>query len=782
MNYGHFDDAAREYVITDPRTPVKWVNYLGTLAFGGLIDQTGGMLICKQDPGLNRITKYIPQMPDADFKGSTLYLRLNNATVITPFYVPMLTEYERYACHVGMGYTRIVSLMHGIETDATFFVPIDGECVLWDLKFTNHSKAAITLDAVPVVEYSHFDALKQFTNADWVPQTMQSHAIKDGDYTVMVQAAFMNRRRYSNYLTSNHAVASYESDRARFLGRYGTWAHPAAMQRAEFSNGEALRGDNIGALLHHLGELQPGHTIRLIVQLGQSNEPMMENTTFYRDTKQVDAAFKELITYWENYLGTIQVETPDAAMNSLLNIHHPRQCHTTKNWSRYLSLYQLGLGSRGIGFRDSSQDVLGVMSHMPEEARELIEKLLRVQKQDGSSMHQFYPLSMQGDIGDAAEGENGVQFYSDDHLWVILAVCSYVKETGNLDFLKCIIPYYDQGEASVLEHLQAGLRFTQGHVGANGLPLLGFADWNDTVNLGPGAESVFTAHLYGKALQEIMELYAYLGKSTAEYEADYATMKAIINDVVWDGEWYKRYFDAAGVPIGSHINETGKIYTNAQSWAVMSGFATPERAEIALNSVNHHLNTTRGIKLSTPGYTDFDPHVGGVSTYPPGAKENGGIFLHANPWVMIAETMLGHGARAYEYYSQISPAIRDSDEFECEPYVYPQNILGDEHPQFGLARNSWLSGTASWMYQAAVGYILGVRASYNGLLIDPCIPPEWDGFRMTRTYRGVTYHITVSNPQHISKGVASMQVDGQPVQTIPIIEGKQSVTVDVVMG
>ena len=650
-----------------------------------------------------------------------------------------------------------------------------------------------------MVEYTHFNALMQFTNADWVPQTMQSWRVADGDQTFLAQCAFMQRGRQENYFTANRPVSSFESDRKVFLGdnEYGSWANPLSLQRAELSNTEALRGDNIGALLIHLGHLKPEATTRVITQLGQapSVTDALPAIHAYRDEEAVDAAFVALLRFWGDYLATIQVETPDASLNSMLNVHNPRQCHTTKHWSRYLSLYQLGLGSRGIGFRDSAQDVLGVLAHMPQEARDLITLLLHIQKRDGSALHQLNPLTMEGQVGDAHENPERPQYYSDDHLWAVLAVCGYLKETGDFAYLDTIVPYYEKDRdgqpleaGTVLDHLRRGIDFTRGNVGAHGLPLLGYADWNDTINLPAGAESLFTANLYGKALRELIGLSAQLGnvEDAATFRAYYEEMKERVNAEAWDGAWYVRYFDAAGQPLGSQANPTGQIFTNGQSWPVISGFAPEDRARQALDSVHARLDTRHGIKLSTPGFNGFDPAVGGVSTYPPGAKENGGIFLHANPWVIIAETLVGNGERAFAYYDQINPAAKNdtADAYECEPYVYPQNILGDEHPQFGLARNSWLSGTAAWMYQAGTQYLLGVRAEYDGLRVDPCLPPAWDGFRMTRAFRGATYVIDVTNPDHVSQGVRAVTVDGTPIagSLIPAFSDGAHHSVEVVMG
>ncbi len=801
MEYGYFDDSAREYVITNPKTPVKWINYIGTLSFGGFVDHTGGALLCKNDPALNRITKYISQMPAGDFKGTTLYVRVKTPDgyqVFSPFYVPCLVPYQSYECHVGLGYTRIVSRYGAIESDVTIFVPPGASCEVRRIRIKNISDAPVEADIIPVVEYTHFDALKQLTNADWVPQTMQSELVKQSaGKAVLLQYAFMRKQTAVNYFTSNAQVDSFDTDRRAFLGanEYGTWANPLSLQNAHLSNSIATRGDNIAALLHRTGVLQPGETREIITLLGQAAslaeaQPVIDR---YRQPKAVEGALREQATFWDQYLSRQQVKTPDPALNSMLNIHNPHQCYITLNWSRYLSMYQLGYGARGIGCRDSSQDAMGVVTLAPAETLSLIRKLLSIQRRDGSAYHQFNPLSMEASEGDSLEREDRLHYYSDDHLWIVLAVTAYIKETGNLNVLNERIPFYDRDKndipiemASIFEHLCRAVEFTHRDVGSHGLPRLGFADWNDTLNLPTGAESLFSANLYGAALNELAALCDVLNKHDlgSHFRDYYQGMSDRVNRAAWDGEWYLSYFDSNGQPLGSHHNEYTQIYAYGQAWPVMSGFATRERARLALNAVERRLNTRNGIKVSAPGFNGYDPAKGGITTYPPGTKENCGIFLHVNPWVIIAETMIGNGERAYRYYSQINPAKKNehADEFECEPYVYPQNILSDEHPLFGLARNSWLSGTASWMYQAGTRYILGIRADYNGLLVDPCIPAEWDGFEVTRQFRGATYHITVRNPQHVSRGVLQVSVDGQAVSEtlIPVLDGAHEV--EVLMG
>jgi cellobiose phosphorylase len=790
MKYGHFDITKREYVITDPHTPVKWINYIGTRHFGGFVDHTGGALICKDDPTFNRITKYLQQMPSSDFKGETLYLRLHTTDgyrLISPFYVPGLDPLDRYECHVGLGYTRIISEFMGIRTQATIFVPRGADCEVRDIRITNIGNEPFEVDAIPLVEYTHPNALLQFTNADWVPQTMVSRAVKDGKFTILVQYPFKDQDIKVNYLTSNRPASSFETDRKVFLGdnEYGTFRSPLSLVQAELKDSQANRGDNIAALLHPLGSISPGESCQLIVQLGQAHslEDAQPDIEKYRKPSEVQAALDEMSAFWDDYLSTFQVKTPDEDMNAMLNVHNPYQCFVTKTWSRYLSYYQLGLGSRGIGMRDSSQDVMAVLASVPDDAKEMLLTLLSFQRRSGSAMHSFNPLTLEGSIGDSAEMEDRPHYYSDDHLWCILASIAYIKETGDLDFLEQEVPFYEKDKqgnplerGTVMEHLRRGLDFTRRDTGWHGLPLLGFADWNDTVNMPQGAESLFTANLYGKALLEMIALLTFLGdvQEAQHFEEAYQEMKSRFQATAWDGEWFVRYFDAEGNPLGSAGNIYNQISLNAQTWPVISGFAGHERARKALDAVYRRLNTRYGIKLSTPGFNGYDPRYGGVTTYPPGAKENGGIFLHPNPWAMIAEAMMGNVERAYEYYRQINPLGKNDciEIYECEPYVYAQNILGDEHPQFGLGRNSWLSGTASWCYQAATQWILGIRPEFDGLRVDPCIPREWDRFTVKRRFRGALYHIEVQNPEHVNLGTSKVTVDGTPLKSnvVPVYE------------
>ena len=764
MNYGYFDHEKKEYVITNLFTPTKWINYIGTLNFGGFVDHTGGALVCKDDPALNRITKYIPQLPASDFKGEGLYLRFlkdEEYEVFSPFYVPTLKPLDSYECHVGLGYTTISSTYHGIKTEVTIFVPQEKDVEIRIIKVTNTSDKPITIDTIPVLEYTHFDALKQYTNADWVPQTMQSRAVHEkSGHLILTQYAFMRRDTNINYFTANLIPDSFETDRKEFLGlnEYGGWGNPLALQEKSLSNTEANRGDNIAAVVYSLGTLASGESKTLITQLGQTDtlSNAAEQIAHYRNEGNVQAELEKIAAFWEDYLANLQTDTPDPMFNALINVHNARQCYITKNWSRYLSLYQLGLGSRGLGTRDSSQDVLGVMHAIPEEAKELIRKLISIQSVKGYAYHQFFPLTMEASMGDAREMEDRPQYYSDDFLWTIQAIAAYLKETGNFSFLDEVIPFYEKDKqgnpiefANVREHIDRAIQFSSTDLGKHGLCHLGFADWNDTVNLPAGAESAFTTCLLGVALRERIAIAEYEGdiNTVENLTKTYQDLKTNFNQVAWTGEWYLSYFDDQGNPFGSPENEAGQIFSYGQTWPILAGFASEEHAKKALASVNQLLATKHGIKVSSPGFNGYDPNVGGISTYPPGAKENCGIFMHTNPWVIIAEAMVGNSEQAYQYHAQTNPAAKNEiiDIYELEPYVYAQNILSDEHPQFGLARNSWLSGTATWMFVAATQYILGIRPTLTGLSIDPHLPKDWDKVTITRKFREATYNITIHN-------------------------------------
>ncbi len=738
MHYGYFDKDRREYIITNPYTPTPWINYLGGGKYGGIISQTGGGYSFDGDPRHKRVLRYRYNSVPEDQPGRYIYIRDNKQEKYwSATWQPVKGEYEDFVCHHGLGYTKINSAVNKIISNITYFVPGNESLEIWQLKIKNKDKVTRELTLFSYAEFSFFDAVRDQQNVDWCQQIQQGNF----EDNIIFWNAFMNTWDYI-FMTSNLPVTSFETSRENFIGSYRDLSNPTAVEQGYCENYEARRGNGAGVLSHQL-ILEPGEEKEIIYLLGTTpDKERVKDKLVYLNTDRVEEELSNLKSYWDGYLSSCQVNTPDEEMNLMLNTWNPYQCKTTFNWSRFISLYQLGI-NRGMGFRDSAQDVLGVVHTVSDEAKELIIKLLKCQHPEGNAYHLFYPLTGEGTTGEAGEDE-GVDWYSDDHLWIILAVAAYIKEAGDLVFLDKIIPYSNTGgEGTVLEHLCQALEFTENHLGEHGLPLAGFADWNDTINLDRGkgtAESVWTGMLYCYALKEMQGLLEYVRKENLlqRYWNYYQKQKEAINEHAWDGSWFMRAFDDDGKPLGSEECDDGKIFLNPQSWSIMANIADKSSMKKLLENVYQYLNTEYGVVLLYPAYKKYDKTKGGITTYPPGAKENGGIFLHTNPWIMIAETIAGNGERAYQYYRQVLPPTRNevADIYEVEPYVYCQNILGKEHPQFGLGRNSWLTGTAAWMYQASVYYILGIRPDYDGLIIDPVVPKEWESFSVKRKFRG----------------------------------------------
>ena len=783
MRYGYFDRKNREYVITRPDTPTPWINYIGSGAYGGIVSNTGGGYSFHKDPQNRRVTRYRYNNIPMDRPGRYIYIRdKETGEYWNPGYQPVQRKPDSYSCRHGMGYTVLTGEYRGVLGEVTYFVPDNKDFEIWHFKVTNTRAVAQRLQVFAYSEFCFWQAIMDQQNVDWVQQINQGR-FEDGIITY-----------YPHYISDNAAffataekVGSYDTNLEAFIGKYRSESNPLAVEQGGCSNSISYRMNGVGAFCIDV-DLAAGEEKEIVFILGfaEDRKNIKADIKAYLSPENSKAALDRLKAYWKNYTGKLSVETPDEDMNLFVNIWNQYQCKTTFNWSRFVSLYQLGLG-RGMGIRDSAQDTLGVMHAIPGEAKELIIKLLQCQYTDGRAYHLFFPLTGEGGQGDAPV--KLFDWYSDDHLWLILAVNAYVKETGDFGFLNQSVQYNDKTiSATVLEHLDMALNFTHNNRGPNKIALAGRADWNDTLNLDTGkgiAESVFTSMLYCRAAAELIELCGYLERQELceKYQGMFDEMSNDINGSSWDGEWYKRAFDDFGEPIGSRENKFGKIFINSQSWAVLGGVADNEKANKCMESVDRYLNSKFGIVAMYPSYTEYDDTKGGVTTYPPGTKENGGIFLHTNPWVMIAQIMLGHGDKAFEYYSQILPGKRNDDAelYEVEPYVYCQNILGKEHPQFGVGRNSWLSGTAAWNMVASSQYILGIRAGYDRLVVDPCIPAKWQGFRAIRKFRGVIYNIEVQNPNRVSCGVSKIIVDGAEVDKIPVFSAGTAHHVVVVM-
>lgn len=783
MKYGYFDKKNKEYVVTRPDTPTPWINYIGSGTYGGIVSNTGGGYSFHKDPQNRRVTRYRYNSIPMDRPGRYIYIR-NKETgeYWNPGYQPVMKKLDSYCCRHGMGYTVLSGEYQGVIGEVTYFVPDDKDFEIWHVKLTNTRAVPQKLQVFAYSEFCFWQAIMDQQNVDWVQQINQCR-YEDGLITYYPHYISDN----AAYFASSEKVSSYDTNLETFIGNYHSESNPAALEQGACSNSISYRTNGVGAFCID-ADLKEKEVKEMVFILGfaEDRQTIRSDIKDYLSPENAKAALERLNSYWNNYTGKLYAETPDEDMNLFVNVWNQYQCKTTFNWSRFVSLYQLGLG-RGMGIRDSAQDTLGVMHTIPQEAKQLIIKLLQCQYTDGRAYHLFFPLTGEGGVGDAPVKK--FDWYSDDHLWLVLAVNAYVKETGDFEFLSQSVLYNDKSSsASVLEHLNMALEFTYNNRGPNKIALAGRADWNDTLNLDTGlgiAESVFTSMLYCRAADEMIEICEHIGKKElcSKYAAMFDEMKKAINESSWDGEWYKRAFDDFGQPLGSKENKFGKIFINSQSWAVLGKVTDGDKAEKCLESVEKYLNSKFGIVTMYPSYTEYDDSKGGITTYPPGTKENGGIFLHTNPWVMIAEIMLGRGDKAFEYYSQILPAKRNDDAelYEVEPYVYCQNILGKEHPQFGVGRNSWLSGTAAWNMVASSQFILGIRAHYDCLIVDPCIPAQWQGFKAMRVFRGATYNIEVQNPNRVSTGVGKIIVDGTEMDKIPVFEAGTEHHVVVVM-
>lgn len=764
--YGYFDVANREYVCTRPDTPTPWMNYLGEGGYGGIISNTAGGYSFDRDPRNRRVTRYRYNAIPADQPGRYIYLRdQETGDYWSPTWQPVVGRHLKdYECRHGAGYTRISSTYKGIAASILYFVPPGATCEVWVLRVKNMGRRMRRLRSFSYAEFSYWDAIIDQQNLDWGAHIVHSR-YEDG--TIYTTTQF---RPTTTFFSSSARPVGFDSNREVFVGRYRDLSNPIVVETGRPRKSESPRGNSIGSLCHNL-TLAPGQTKEIIYILGVTDDPATIPATLarYRDPQNVQAAFEVLRADWDGYLSRFQVETPDAEMNAMLNFWNPVQCRATLYWSRFVSAYETGLG-RGMGTRDSAQDTLGPIHALPDHARRVLDTLWHLQFRDGHTWHQVMPLTGEGGPGHAAEFPDWPQWFCDDHLWLILAVCAYLRETSDFAYLDHRVPYWDGEDAddTIWGHMMRAIQFTLTHRGPQGLPRLGFSDWDDTMNLDHGsgkAESVMAAQQFCRCMLDLAELCDCLGRSedASRFRALHREMAEIVNRVAWDGAWYARAYDDEGLPVGVQSEPFHKIGLNTQTWAVIGEIGEEERQRKAMESAHEKLNTPYGLAVMWPPYERVDERVRGTTTYLPGAKENGGIFCHANTWAIIAAAMLGWGDRAYQYYRQLMPLARkDADHYAVEPYVYCGNICGPAHPQFGYGRNAWLSGTASWMYVAATQWILGIRPTYTGLQIAPVLPGNWEGFSATRVFRGVTYHIVVRRVGPGSE--VALTVDGRPVE------------------
>jgi cellobiose phosphorylase len=814
MKYGYFDDKNREYVITRPDTPLPWINYLGCQSYFGIISSTAGGYSYYRDARLRRITRGRYNNVPLDFGGRYIYLRDNeNGEYWSPSWMPTRGDLEDYSCRHGMGYSTISSKYKGITASTRYFVPLDENLEIWQLTLTNNRPTPVELSTFSSVEFCLWDANDDSTNFQ---RNFSIGQVEIDDEVIYHKTEYRERRNHFAWFACSEKLDGFDTQREAFLGPWRGWDKPAAVERGKSSDSVAHGWAPIGS--HHARvTLKPGETRQIIFVLGYHENPVDEKfdppksqtvnkktvkpvIAKYRSKANVDAAFDRLRTYWDGLLGICQVSTPDIHTDRMVNVWNAYQCMATFNMSRSASTFESGIG-RGLGFRDSNQDLLGFVHMVPERARERILDLAATQLPTGGAYHQYQPLTKKGN------NDVGGNFNDDPH-WLIVGVAAYLKETGDWSILDEPVAFDNAPgtEQPLYEHLRRSVRYTLERLGPHGLPLIGRADWNDCLNLNcfsdtPGqsfqtttskdgkvAESVFIAGLFVLAAKELAAIATRRGlQDEAKTCLDQAArMDETIRKHGWDGEWFLRAYDDFGRKIGSKECEEGKIFIESQGFCVLAGIGLEDgMAKKALVSVRKHLATPHGIVLQQPAYSRYYIEYGEISSYPPGYKENAGIFCHNNPWVIIAETMLGNGDAAHDYYSRINPSAREpiSEVHRCEPYVYAQMIAGRDAPTYGEAKNSWLTGTAAWNYYAITQWILGIRPEYEGLRIAPVLPECWQGFSVSRKFRGVTYSIAVSRKSGGNK--VSLKVDGKAIDgTVvpPPKDGKKEVKVEATLG
>lgn len=816
MKFGFFDDANKEYVITSPKTPYPWINYLGTQDFFSLISNTAGGYHFYKDARLRRITRYRYNNVPVDMGGRYFYIN-ENGNVWNPGWSPVKKDLDSYECRHGMGYTIITGKSNGLKAEVTFFVPKNYKGEVQKVILTNESSEKKTFTLFSFIEWCLWNAQDDSTNFQ---RNFNTGEVEVEGSTLFHKTEYKERRDHFAFYTVNSAIDGYDCDRESFMGLYNGFENPDAVMAGKSNNSKADGWSPIAS--HSLNiTLEAGESKSLVFILGyvengadkwNADGTMNKSKAYamieqFNTVEKVDAAFEENKKMWDELLSKYAVNTPDDKMNRMVNIWNQYQCMVTFNMSRSASYFESGIG-RGMGFRDSNQDLLGFVHQIPDRARERLIDLASTQFEDGGCYHQYQPLTKKGN------NEIGGDF-SDDPLWMILSVAAYIKETGDYGILDEMVPYdNDESKAqTMMHHLKQSFYRVCTNVGPHGLPLAMRADWNDCINLScfsaePGesfqtstspkygedkyskiAESLMVAGLFTFTGPAFVELCKYKG-DTAEAEKAQAaidTMKKNIMEHGFDGEWFIRAYDDFGRKMGSKECEEGKIFIEPQGFMVMSEVGKDVGADIkALDSVDKYLNCPYGLVLNNPAFTKYYIEYGEISTYPAGYKENAGVFCHNNAWIICAEAYAGRGDKAFEYYSKIAPAYLEdiSDLHRTEPYVYAQMIAGKDAGRMGEAKNSWLTGTAAWNFVAVSQYILGIAPDWNGLKVDPSIPSAWDGFTATRKFRGATYNITVKNPDHVNKGVKSLTVDGKAVDgnVVPVFSDGAEHTVEVVMG
>ena len=812
MKYGYFDDQNREYVITEPRTPWPWINYLGNKDFFSLISNTAGGYSFYKDAKFRRLTRYRYNGVPMDAGGRYFYIK-DGDTVWNPGWKPTKTPLDAYECRHGMNYTVITGEKNGLKAKALFFVPLDTHAEITKLTLTNKTDRPKSFKLFSFIEWCLWNAATDMENFQ---RNFSTGEVEIDGSTIYHKTEYKERRNHYAFYTVNAPIDGFDTDRETFLGLYNGFDEPDAVMEGRPRDSVAHGWSPIASQYLEI-TLAPGESRDLIFMLGYvenpqdqkweskgviNKAPAREMMARFDTPEKVDKAFAGLRAYWDELLGRFSVRSGDERLDRMVNIWNQYQCMITFCFSRSASFFESGIG-RGMGFRDSNQDLVGFVHQIPARARERIIDIASTQFPDGGCYHQYQPLTKRGnnDIGGG---------FNDDPMWLIFGTVAYVKETGDFSILSEPVPFDNQpgSEVSLMDHLKVSFDHVINNLGPHGLPLIGRADWNDCLNLncfsndpnesfqttenrseGSKAESLMIAGqfvIYGRDYEELcrrMGLDAAADRARRHVDA----MVEAVKKYGWDGEWFLRAYDYFGRKVGSHENKEGKIFIESQGWCTMAGIGLEEgMLEQSLDSVKKYLDCEHGIVLNNPAFTEYVMDYGEISTYPAGYKENAGIFAHNNPWVIIGETVLGRGDRAWDYYRKICPAYLEdkSDLHKVEPYVYCQMTAGKDAAKPGEAKNSWLTGTAAWNWYAITQFILGIRPGYDGLVVDPCIPASWDGYEVSRLYRGAGYRITVSNPGHVSRGVRSMLVNGVPVEgnVIPLQPEGSENKVEVILG
>ena len=811
MKFGYFDDANREYVITTPKTPLPWINYLGCNDFFSLISNTSGGYSFYKDAKLLRLTRYRYNDVPGDVNGKYFYIKDGN-TVWNPGWQPTKTELDSYECRHGIGYSRFISSKNGVKASVLAFVPMNDTCEIQQLKLTNGSAETKELSVFSYVEWCLWNADDDMKNFQ---RNFSTGEVEVVGSTIFHKTEYRERRNHYGIYSVNADIAGFDTNRESFLGAYRGADDPEAVEKGACTGSVAHGWSPIAS--HQLKvSLAPGETKSFIFVLGYvenpeddkwesygiiNKKPAYAMLDRYKTDADVDKAFAELNTYWTNLLSKYSIKSSNDKVNRMVNIWNQYQCMVTFNMSRSASYYESGIG-RGMGFRDSCQDLLGFVHLIPDRARERIIDIASTQFQDGSAYHQYQPLTKKGnsDIGSG---------FNDDPLWLIAGTSAYVRESGDTSILTEMVPFdNDESVAQpLMEHLKRSFDYIVNHKGPHNLPLIGRADWNDCLNLncfsehpgesfqtfgpseGPVAESVFIGGMFVQYGEEYAQLCELMGDQA---EADRARkeveiMRAAVMKDGWDGEWFVRAYDAYSHKVGSRECEEGQIFIEPQGFCVLAGIGVEEGlAKKALDSVKEKLDTKYGVMILQPAYTRYHLELGEITSYPPGYKENAGIFCHNNPWISIAETVIGRGDRAFEVYQKTCPAyVEDISEIhKTEPYVYSQMVAGADAYLPGEAKNSWLTGTAAWTFVNISQYILGIYPTHKGLSVNPCVPKDFGDFQITRKFREGTYDIKVVNPDKVEKGIKSITVDGASIEgcVIPYVKGKEHYDVVVTMG